>query len=87
MKNFVRTHAHGASACYAGIRCFSSFYRYAFRFFLLWLGVIARRSASGGVLSRPVLAFNVMAFLGLSAACHLPEQGILRRFHVTPGNG
>lgn len=58
-----------------------------FAFFFLWLGVIAQ-----GVPQRvafylgPVLAFNVMgSFWGLSAALvSFREQGILRRFHVTP---
>src|SRR5258706_4629203 len=58
-----------------------------FAFFFLWLGVIAQ-----GVPQRaafylgPVLAFNVMgSFWGLSAALvTFREQGILRRFHVTP---
>src|SRR5216684_5594805 len=58
-----------------------------FAFFFLWLGVIAQ-----GVPQRaafylcPVLAFNVMgSFWGLSATLvSFREQGILRRFHVTP---
>jgi len=58
-----------------------------FTFFFIWLGVFAQ-----GVPQRaafylgPVLAFNVMgSFWGLSAALvAFREQGILRRFHVTP---
>src|SRR5215469_16575408 len=58
-----------------------------FAFFFLWLGLLAK-----GIPARcafylgPVIAFNVMgSFWGLSAALVMfREQGILRRFHVTP---
>jgi ABC-type transport system involved in cytochrome c biogenesis permease component len=58
-----------------------------FTFFFLWLGVIARGTPRGAAFYLgPVLAFNVMgSFWGLSAALVMfREQGILRRFHVTP---
>ena len=58
-----------------------------FAFFFLWLGVIAQGvPQSAAFYLGPVLAFNVMgSFWGLSAALvSFREQGILRRFHVTP---
>jgi ABC-type uncharacterized transport system permease subunit len=58
-----------------------------FTFFFLWLGVIAKGTPQGAAFYLgPVLAFNVMgSFWGLSAALvTFREQGILRRFHVTP---
>ncbi len=58
-----------------------------FAFFFLWLGVIAKGvPQTVGFYLGPVLAFNVMgSFWGLSAALvAFREQGILRRFHVTP---
>lgn len=56
-------------------------------FFFLWLGVFAKGAPrSVGFYLGSVLAFNVMgSFWGLSAALVLfREQGILRRFHVSP---
>src|SRR5260370_14922952 len=58
-----------------------------FTFFFLWLGVIAQGvPQKAAFYLGPVLAFNVMgSFWGLSAALVMfREQGILRRFHVTP---
>jgi len=58
-----------------------------FTFFFLWLGVIAQAvPQKAAFYLGPVLAFNVMgSFWGLSAALVMfREQGILRRFHVTP---
>src|SRR6266481_32004 len=58
-----------------------------FAFFFLWLGVIAKGAPQvAAFYLGPVLAFNVMgSFWGLSAALvTFREQGILRRFHVTP---
>jgi len=58
-----------------------------FAFFFLWLGVIAKAFRKGRrFISARSLAFNVMgSFWGLSAALvTFREQGILRRFHVTP---
>ena len=58
-----------------------------FTFFFLWLGVIAKGAPQGAAFYLgPVIAFNVMgSFWGLSAALvTFREQGILRRFHVTP---
>src|SRR2546425_5605483 len=58
-----------------------------FAFFFLWLGVIAKGAPQvAAFYLGPVLAFNVMgSFWGLSAALvAFREQGILRRFHVTP---
>ncbi len=58
-----------------------------FTFFFLWLGVIAQGAPQKAAFYLgPVLAFNVMgSFWGLSAALVMfREQGILRRFHVTP---
>src|SRR5437870_13614054 len=58
-----------------------------FAFFFLWLGVIAKGAPQvAAFYLGPVLAFNVMgSFWGLSAALVMfREQGILRRFHVTP---
>jgi ABC-type multidrug transport system permease subunit len=58
-----------------------------FTFFFLWLGVIAKGAPQAAAFYLgPVLAFNVMgSFWGLSAALvSFREQGILRRFHVTP---
>src|SRR5260370_27610831 len=58
-----------------------------FAFFFLWLGVIGRGAPQAAAFYLgPVLAFNVMgSFWGLSAALvSFREQGILRRFHVTP---
>jgi len=58
-----------------------------FGFFFLYAGVFAK-GAPGGVryLLGPVIALTVMgSFWGLSAALVMfREQGILRRFHVTP---
>lgn len=56
-------------------------------FFFLWLGVFAKGAPrSVGFYLGSVLAFNVMgSFWGLSAALvSFREQGILRRFHVSP---
>ena len=58
-----------------------------FAFFFLWLGVIAKGAPQAAAFYLgPVLAFNVMgSFWGLSATLvSFREQGILRRFHVTP---
>jgi ABC-2 type transport system permease protein len=58
-----------------------------FGFFFLYAGVFARGNARGvQYLLGPVLALTVMgSFWGLSAALvTFREQGILRRFHVTP---
>jgi ABC-2 type transport system permease protein len=58
-----------------------------FTFFFLWLGVIGKGAPQAAAFYLgPVLAFNVMgSFWGLSAALVMfREQGILRRFHVTP---
>ncbi len=58
-----------------------------FTFFFLWLGVIGQGiPQKAAFYLGPVLAFNVMgSFWGLSAALVMfREQGILRRFHVTP---
>ncbi len=58
-----------------------------FAFFFLWLGVIAKGAPQAAAFYLgPVLAFNVMgSFWGLSATLVMfREQGILRRFHVTP---
>jgi ABC-2 type transport system permease protein len=58
-----------------------------FGFFFLYAGVFAKGNARGvQYLLGPVLALTVMgSFWGLSAALvTFREQGILRRFHVTP---
>jgi ABC-type transport system involved in cytochrome c biogenesis permease component len=58
-----------------------------FTFFFLWLGLIGKGAPQAAAFYLgPVLAFNVMgSFWGLSAALvAFREQGILRRFHVTP---
>jgi ABC-2 type transport system permease protein len=58
-----------------------------FGFFFLYAGVFARGNTRGvQYLLGPVLALTVMgSFWGLSAALvTFREQGILRRFHVTP---
>jgi ABC-2 type transport system permease protein len=58
-----------------------------FTFFFLWLGVIGKGTPQAAAFYLgPVIAFNVMgSFWGLSAALVMfREQGILRRFHVTP---
>ncbi len=58
-----------------------------FAFFFLWLGVIGQGvPQKAAFYLGPVLAFNVMgSFWGLSATLVMfREQGILRRFHVTP---
>src|SRR6266705_6944405 len=58
-----------------------------FAFFFLWLGVIAKGAPQAAAFYLgPVLAFNVMgSFWGLSATLvAFREQGILRRFHVSP---
>src|SRR5712691_6018285 len=58
-----------------------------FTFFFLWLGVIGQGiPQKSAFYLGPVLAFNVMgSFWGLSATLVMfREQGILRRFHVTP---
>src|ERR1700739_1022362 len=58
-----------------------------FAFFFIWLGVFAKGLPQMvAFYLGPVLAFNVMgSFWGLSAALvTFREQGILRRFHVTP---
>src|SRR5258708_27330799 len=56
-------------------------------FFFLYAGVFARGEPTVvAYLLGPVLSLNVMgSFLGLSATLVMfREQGILRRFHVTP---
>ena len=58
-----------------------------FGFFFLWLGVFAKGIPEAcAFYLGPVLAFNVMgSFWGLSATLVMfREQGILRRFHVSP---
>jgi ABC-2 type transport system permease protein len=58
-----------------------------FGFFFLYAGIFAKGSPTGvRYLLGPVLALTVMgSFWGLSAALVMfREQGILRRFHVTP---